>query len=213
MSRHKESGDLESLLVGTQFLSAAQLATAKQEAEARQRGLAQVIVELGMVGERQFAEWMSQMTSIPIVDPIPPAVVEPLVRRVPRAMALEYEVVPLKFDGSTLTVATINPLDSACMAALHAKTALNIRLLIGLHSTVKGLLAHFYPEDNPPPFDPSDTMVATKPEAIPAPIPRAVESQLDRVERALGEVRKLVVALQERMDAIDETLEHLSSRR
>lgn len=219
-------GDLETLLIGTQLLSAAQLATAKQEAEVRHRRLASTIVELGLIGERRFAEWMSQMTSIPIVDPIPAATVEPLVRRVPRAIAREYEVLPLHTDGSTLTVATINPIDPGCMEVLHATTAMNIRPLIAVHGEVMELLRRFYPEDSgdpttmPPPFDPSDTMVAMRPDASPGSTTRAVappapkpDSQLDRIERAVGELRKLVVAVQERMDAIDETLEHILSRR
>jgi type IV pilus assembly protein PilB len=226
MSRNIAPGDFETLLIRTQLLSPAQLAMAKREAEGRHRRLAPMIVELGMVSERRLAEWMSQMTSIPIVDPIPAAAVEILVRRVPRAIAREYEIVPLKLDPGTLTIATMNPLDPGCLDVLHATTALNIRPLIALYSAVTELVARFYPEDNveptimPSTFDPSDTILAgRKPDDSPGSTTRSIhsppkpESQLDRIEQAIGELRKMVTALQERIDTIDETLEHILSRR
>ncbi len=223
MSRNIAPGDLETLLIRTQLISPAQLAMVKREAEGRHRRLAPMIIELGMVNERRFAEWMSQMTSIPIVDPIPAAAVELLVRRVPRAIAREYEIVPLKLDAGTLTIATMNPLDPGCLDVLHATTTLNVRPLIALYSAVTELVARFYPEDKieptlmPAAFDPSDTAVITtvRADASPGSATRAIpaESQLDRIERAIGELRKLVTDLRERIDTIDETLEHILSRR
>ncbi len=217
--------DLETLLIRSQFLAPAQLAVAKREATGRHRRLAPMIVELGLVNERQFAEWMSQMTSIPIVDPIPAAAVEPLVRRIPRAIAREYEVLPLKIDPGTLTIGTMNPLDAACIEVLHLTTALNIRSMIGLHSAIMELLARFYPEDRmeptlmPAPFDPSETMAIHRPDDSPGSTTRAVAgspkppSQLDRMEMAIQELRTMVTRLQERIDNIDESLEHILSRR
>src|SRR5438132_11498753 len=133
------SDDLETLLIRSQFLTPTQVAQAKAEAAQRHRRLASTIVELGMVNERRFAEWMSQMTSIPIVERIPPAVVEPLVARIPGAIAREYEVLPLSIERGTLAVATMDPLDSACREALRVATTLSIRPLIALHSSIMNL--------------------------------------------------------------------------
>lgn len=218
-------GDLEELLLKSQLLAPAQVALAKREAVGRHRRLAAMIVELGLVNERRFAEWMSQMTSIPIVDPIPAAAVEPLVRRVPRSIAREYEILPLKLDPGTLTIATMNPLEAGFIEVLHLTTAMNIRSMIGLHSTIMELLARFYPEESveptlmPPPFDPSETMAIHRPDDSPGSTTRVVAatpkppSQLDRIESALVELRKMVTELQTRIDTIDETLEHILSRR
>ena len=219
------SGDLETLLIRSQFLAPAQVALAKREATGRHRRLAPMLVELGLVDERRFAEWMSQMTSIAIVDPIPPAAVEPLVRRIPRAIAREYEVLPVKIDPATLIIATMNPLDAAAIEVLHLTTAMNIRSMIGLHSAITELLARFYPEDKvegtlmPAPFDPSETLAIHRPDVSPGSTTRAVAaapkppSQLDRIEQSIEELRAIVTRLQERIDSIDESLEHILSRK
>jgi hypothetical protein len=215
--------DLEALLIRSQILAPAQVSLAKREAAGRHRRLAPMLVELGLVNEQQFAEWMSQMTSIPIVDPIPPAAVEPLVRRIPRAIAREYEVVPLTIDPGTLTIATMNPLDTACIEVLHLTTALNIRSMIGLHSAIGELLARFYPEDSGEgtemPFDPSETLAIHRPDDSPGSTTRAVAgvpkppSQLDRIEQSIEELRAMVTRLQDRIDGIDQSLEYINSRR
>lgn len=216
----------EELLISTQLISAEQLAVAQREALRNNRRLAPTLLDLGFVGERRFAEWMSQMTSIAMVDAIPAEAVEVLVRRVPRAIAREYEVVPVKLDGNVLTIATINPLDAGSFEVLRATTAMTIRPLIALHSALLELVARFYPEDRveatlmPASFDPGATMAMPRADdslgsstrSI-APAPSRAETQLDRVERSLLELHKLVENLRERIETIDETLEHLLSRR
>src|SRR5712691_10889124 len=198
--------DLETLFIRSQFLAPAQLAMAKREATGRHRRLAPMIVELGLVNERQFAEWMSEMTSIAIVDPLPAAAVEPLVRRIPRAIAREYEVVPVALDAGMLTVATINPLDTGCLDVLRATTAMTIRPLIAVHSALLDLIARFYPEDRieptlmPSGFDPEATLSViqgaddspgstTRGIGSPPPPPPMPETQLDRVEHAILELQ------------------------
>jgi hypothetical protein len=211
------SEDFEALLVRTQLVSPQQLALAKREAEVRRRRLAPMLVELGIVNEARFAEWMSQMTSIPLVDPIPPAAVEPLVRRLPRAIAREYEVVPIFMDPGRLTVATMNPLDAGCIDVLHATTAMNIRPVIGLHSAITALLVRFYPEDKSESTSQTialptgDDSLGSTTRVVEA-APRA-ESQLDRIERAIRELRTVMDSIKDRVETIEETLEHVLSRR
>lgn len=218
------AGDLESLLIEWRLLSTEQLAMAKREAQRQSRRLAPTIIDLGMVSDRRFAEWMSQMTGIPIIDPIPTAAVELLVRRLPRAIAREFEVVPLKIEPGTLTIATVNPLDSGCLEVLRATTAMDIHPLIALHGSLMDALATFYPEDKieptlmPAAFDPGETMAVRKADDSPGSttqmvLPPQPDSQLDRIERAINELQKMVTGLQERIAEIDETLEHLLSRR
>ena len=199
------ANDLETLLIRSQILTPPQVATAKREAAGRHRRLAAVIVELGLINERRFAEWMSQMTSIAVVEQIPVAAVEPLVPRVPNAIAREYEVVPIKIDAITLTIATMNPLDAGCIEALHMTTGLNIRTMIGLHSAIRDLLDRFYPSDR------ADDSIGEATRSVPGT--KKLPSQLDRIEFSLDELRTTLSRLQERIDAIEESLEHILSRR
>jgi type II secretion system (T2SS) protein E len=203
------SDDLETLLIQSHFLTPAQVGQAKAEAAKQNRRLAPTIIEMGMVNERRFAEWMSQMTSIPIVERIPPAVVEPLVARIPVEVAREYEVLPLGIERGTLSVAMMDPLDAACREALRQTTTLSIRPLIALHSSIMNLLARFYSDQSP--LEPGDESLGSRTRAV-APEVKPM-SQLDRLEQSIDELRTMISRLQERIDAIDKSLEHILSRR
>jgi hypothetical protein len=102
---------------------------------------------------------------------------------------------------------------------------MSIRPMIATHSAIRQLLARFYPEDNVEPtlmaagFDPSETLAFSRPDDSLGSTTRAVgppalpQSQLDRIERAIADLRKMVTTLQERIDTIEQSLDYLSSRR
>lgn len=153
---------LEELLVSTKLISPPQLAVAQRDAEVRRRPLAQTIIDLGFVDDRRFAEWMASVTKLPLVDPLSPDIVHDLDRYLSRAVAREYEVVPVDVDADEMTVAMVNPLDSACLNVLQTTTGLEIHPVVGIHGQVKALVDRFYPADEPETgaFDPSSTMAA-----------------------------------------------------
>lgn len=193
---------LEQLLVQTQLLSPMQLAVAQRDAQLRHRRLAPTLIDLGMIDEKRFADWMVEVTHLPLVDPLPDADVVALQRRVPRALAREYEVVPLRLTGQELTVATINPLESAALSVLHTTTGLQIRAVVARYGELMRLVTKCYPEDEVEP-----TMLPlplfTRPVGDESPgistqIVHAVtpETQLDRIEKRLDR-------LEERINAID----------
>jgi len=168
---------LEQLLVQTRVLSPTQLAIAQRDATVRHKRLAAAIVDLGMLDERRFAEWMAKVTELPIVDPVPAGAVEQLQHRIAPETAREYQVVPLAIDRDALTVATMNPLDQSCLDVLRHATGLRIRPVIALYGALSEALARYYPEHDEeptllrrPPAEPRNTV------AVPSPIRNADSS-------------------------------------
>lgn len=153
---------LEELLVSTNLVSPPQLAVAQRDAEVRRRPLAQTLIDLGFVDDRRFAEWMAGVTKLPLVDPLNADVVHDLERYLSRAVAREYEVLPIDVEADEMTVAMVNPLDSTCLSVLQTTTGMKIHPVVGVHGQVKSLVDRFYPADEPATgaFDPSATMVA-----------------------------------------------------
>src|SRR5688500_11109091 len=100
---------LEQLILQTRLLAAEQLTTIQRTAQQRQQRLAQGIIESGLVDERRFAEWAAQVSGSRLIDPLPSAAIAALSRRIPRAIAREYNVVPVAIDGDTIAVATLDP--------------------------------------------------------------------------------------------------------
>jgi len=219
----------EELLVQSRLISGAQLAIAQRDAQERRRRLAPTLIDLRLIDDRRFAEWMSQVTHLPLVDPLPAAAVESLVRRIPRAIAREYEVLPLAIEQGAMIIAMMNPLDAAVIDMLRATTEMPVRPVVAVYGSILELLKRFYPEDAQPTimphpkFDPGATLVFGGADVSPGSTTRVLrpsedtnpvssESQLDRIERAIADLRKMIEQLQERAEEIEGTLSHLLSR-
>ncbi|HEX9162910.1 MAG TPA: hypothetical protein VF980_14490 [Thermoanaerobaculia bacterium] len=252
----------EQLLLQTQLVSAPQLAVAQRDAEIRQRPLAQTLIDLGFVSDRRFAEWISEVTKLPIVDPLRADVVSEFEGHVPPEVAREHEIVPLDVNADEMTIATVNPLDRASIDAVHSATGLKIQPVIALYSQLTDLVKRFYPE--PPKFDASATIAVTEVEPFhfgddtmlkrhslefaynrgddslgsetrvlpplrsiddlpplevdpsqemaPPLEAAAPETQLDRIERYVTELIRVIDTLQRRVDAIDATLARIVNR-
>lgn len=228
---------LEQLLIDTRVLTTAQVASAQRDANVRHKRIAAAIVDLGLIEERRFAEWMAKVTELPIVDPLPAGAIEQLQHRISPQLAREYQVVPLAIERDALTVATMNPLDQPALEVIRHATGLRIRAVIGMYGAISDALHRFYPEEDqdltlmhkppnlstiaaPMPFG-GDTVLAgvgrpfAKPaEAQPEPEPESFgDSQLDRIERHLAELVSAVEKLQRRVDAMDVTIARVLSRK
>jgi type II secretion system (T2SS) protein E len=157
---------LEDLITQSNLVSAADLANARREAESHHRPLAQSLIALGLVTDRRFAEWIAEATKLPLVDPVLPDAVTDVEQYLTRAIAREYEVVPIDVNADELTVAMVNPLDETCRNALQAATGMKIHAVVGVHGQLKQLVDRFYPADAPTAgaFDPSATMIAARPD-------------------------------------------------
>lgn len=232
---------LEDLLLESGVISAPQLSVAQRDAAIKQRRLPQTLIDLGFISDQRFAEWMSEVSNVPLVDPLPAEQVEKVERRVPRAIAREYEILPLAIEGNTLIVATINPLDTAALGVVRTTSGMDVRPLVAVYGSLMELVARFYPEDSVEStiqpeiaFDPSstlavelakmkttdrpfefgsDTLVSSQSKPLDLG-PSAGESnaQLDRIEHQLGEILKAVADLQRRIDAIDGVLARVLTR-
>jgi hypothetical protein len=157
---------LEQLLVQTRALSPTQLAVAQRDATMRKKRLAAVIVDLGLVDERRFAEWIAKVTQLPIVDPIPAGAVAQLQHRIAPAVARDFQILPVAIERDSITIAMMNPLDQACLDAVRTSTGLSVRPVIALYSALLELLNRTYPEQNA-----DSTMLRRPPAEASNPIP------------------------------------------
>jgi len=225
---------LEQLLVDTRLLTTAQVAKAQRDANVRHKRLAAAVVDLGLIDERRFAEWMARVTDLPIVDPLPGGAIEQLHHRISPQLAREYQVVPLAIERDALTVATMNPLDQSAIEILRHATGLHIRAVVATYGALSEALNRFYPEEDqdltmmrrPPDDVPRGTVAAPMAfgsETVLAGVGRPfakhpeaeaeVEPQLDRIERVIADLVSAVEKLQRRVDAMDVTIARALSRK
>lgn len=201
---------LEELLLQTRALTPEQLERAKSDAKRTRKRLAQTIIDLGLVDDRRFAQWMAHVSDTPLVDPLPAGAVHALEGRIPRGIAREYEVAPVAIEGDVLTVATINPLDESCASILRTTTGMNVRFVTARYGPLTEVVTRYYPEDDEemtifPPVGPSldeevgNETVGAKPRSL---------SQLDRIVR----IEKRLDELSATVKTLEVALQRLTSR-
>ncbi len=202
---------LEELLLQTRALTPEQLERAKSDAKRTRKRLAQTIINLGLVDDRRFAQWMAHVSETPLVDPLPAGAVHALERRIPRGIAREYEVAPVAIEGDVLTVATINPLDESCASILRTTTGMNIRFVTARYGPLTEVVTRYYPEDDSevtilPPVGRSIDEDEIGNETVGAKPSRP--SQLERIERIEKKLDTLTAAVK----TLEAALQRLTSK-
>lgn len=201
---------LEDLLVQTRALSAMQIAVAKRDAEMRRRRLAPTLIDLGMMDDARLAQWMSEVTRLPIVHPLPDEAAMGLARRVPRALAREYEVVPIALDGSLLTIATLDVTDNSALQVLQISTGMKIKPVIARHSELQRLIPKLYPDDAAEPTMLPDAMLSFEDDGelspgsatqvikprVPAFVAPTLEARVATIERTLKDIEGRIAAIE-----------------
>ena len=206
----------EQLILHSRLLNADQLAALQRDAQTRHTRLSQRIVESGLVDERRFADWMAEASGVRLLDPLPVVAIGPLSRRIPRAIAREFVVVPVAIEGDTIVVAAMNPLDDGCLDILRTTTGMSVRMVPARYSALMDIIARHYAEDEAemtilPPgtstlpagdedelgnttrYIPPQTAVGEDTNRV-----RAEPSQLDRIERKLDELAAMLQRLTSR---------------
>ncbi len=228
---------LEELLLENDVITAQQLAVAQRDSSLSHKRLPQTLIDLGFVTDRRFAEWISGVTQVALVDPLPAGEAESVREKIPANVAREYEVVPLGVADNTITVATVNPLDEALLGIVEIATNMDVKPAVAVYGSLKELLNQLYPPTDAPPdlrtvervFDfGDDTLLSShkKPLVLDDepldPVTKVISSrkkkstpqpaQLDRIEQQLGELVQSVKDLQRRLDAIDGVLSRVPTR-
>lgn len=146
---------LDELLVRSGLVTQAALAAARTDAARTRKRLPETLIDLGLVTERRFAEWMAQTSRTALLDPIPAEAAEAVAHHVTRAIGRELQVVPVRIVDDRLFVAMVNALDHQAIRLLETMTRRTIRPVTGVRSDIERLVNRFYPPD----FDAADITI------------------------------------------------------
>jgi len=135
------------ILVDLGYLSDEQLELLLEEQQQRPGQLfGQVAMDMGLINDDQLAQALAEQMSLRAVAlgdlQIDPKVIE----LVTEPMAQMYRIVPVEFDGSTLTVAMCDPQNLAVQDELRTFLGHNIRVVVATEPAVKAALERYYGE-------------------------------------------------------------------
>ncbi len=106
--------------------------------------LGKIAEEMGLISDEQLAHALAEQQSMQVVNlgelKLPPDVISKLTE----AMAQMYRVVPVHFDGNTLTVATCDPQNLNIQDELRTFLGFDIRMVVATERDIQAAVDKYY---------------------------------------------------------------------
>ena len=136
--------NLGDLLVRENLISRQQLRRALEYQRVHGGRLGYCLIQLGWVTGDDISAILCRQFGLPSIN-LPVFRVNPsVVRLIPPETARKYQVLPLSREGSTLTVATIDPTDVLAMDDLQFMTGFTIEPVVAAESAIRGAILKHY---------------------------------------------------------------------
>jgi type IV pilus assembly protein PilB len=108
--------------------------------------LGKVAIDMGLVNDDQLAQALAEQLSLHSVSLADVKVPNEVLAMVAAPMAQMYRVVPIEFDGDTLTVATCDPQNLSVQDELRTFLGFNIRVVVATEPAMTSQLERYYGE-------------------------------------------------------------------
>ncbi|MDH3458302.1 MAG: ATPase, T2SS/T4P/T4SS family, partial [Gemmatimonadota bacterium] len=135
---------LGELLVREGLLTREQLLGALEEQRRTGMRLGYVLVKLGLIQELEITKMLARQYRVPAVDLSRFEVDPKIVKLVPAEIAVKHDVLPLKREGRTLTVAMAEPTNVAVVEDLKFVTRFDIFPVIAGEFTLRTAIERYY---------------------------------------------------------------------
>jgi type IV pilus assembly protein PilB len=108
--------------------------------------LGKVAMDMGLVNDDQLSQALAEQLSLHAVSLADIKVSNDVLAMVAAPMAQMYRVVPIEFDGDTLTVATCDPQNLSVQDELRTFLGFNIRVVVATEAAMTSQLERYYGE-------------------------------------------------------------------
>ena len=131
-------------LVESSLVSQDQLARALESQQSSGGTLSYNLVKTGAISEMAFAEFMGQVYNVPAVDLDAVPIDANAVDLIPSDVATKFQVVPLKREGRTLTLAMANPDNIFAIDDIKFITGFDVRPVVATETAIKRCIDRMY---------------------------------------------------------------------
>jgi type IV pilus assembly protein PilB len=140
---------LGELLVRAGLVASNDLIAALATARASRRRLGEVLVEQGLVDDRQLARVVAEQEDVEFVDLGKVDLDQKAVDLLSERTARGYSAIPFGFEGPGIVVAVADPTDTAGLDAIVAEIPGGVRFVVATRTEVEAALAEAFGEAPP----------------------------------------------------------------
>ncbi len=109
--------------------------------------LGDALLTLGIVRPEQLAEFLAVQHNLLSVDLTGVPVNSEIVRLVPEDLARERGLIPIDFDGQTITIAMLDPLDEGAIEEVRQATGFDVQRVLTTEGSISAVLQDVYRHD------------------------------------------------------------------
>src|SRR5215813_298974 len=143
---HSRLGDL---LRRHGALTAEQLALALAAQQEHGGALATHLVRLGLVEEHLLVALVADEYHLPVVDPRCVDIPSDAIEAIPHTLARRHELVPIALDGTTLTLAMVDPANPSAVNEVQFLTGRDVRIAAASPTSVHAAIERLYGAPSP----------------------------------------------------------------
>src|SRR5262245_23629723 len=108
--------------------------------------LGKVAIDMGLINEEQLAQALAEQLSLNTTSVSEITIKKDVLAMVTAPMAQMYRIIPIEFDGDTLTVAMCDPQNLSVQDELRTFLGFNIRVVVTTESSMTSALERYYGE-------------------------------------------------------------------
>ncbi|MFN7892459.1 MAG: pilus assembly protein PilB, partial [Pirellula sp.] len=110
--------------------------------------LGKIAEDMSLITDDQLAQALGEQMNMKVVSLGDQPVPKELLERLTETMAQLYRVIPVRFDGHTLTVATCDPQNLTIQDELRTFLGFDIEMVVAPEREIKAALERFYSSDS-----------------------------------------------------------------
>lgn len=138
------SRKLDEVLLAEGLVDEQSLSLARTEALARQRSLAEIVIDLGLIDQRSLGVLLARESGVELASPIDTQAAGSLIAMVPAVLARRHQVVPIRHEPDGLVVAMIDPFEPGIVEIIESASGVPVRRAVGIRSEVEMAVLELY---------------------------------------------------------------------
>ena len=139
--------NLGDMLVAANLIDYVQMQIALSEQKRTGKRFGSTLVELKFIDENVLAAFLSKQIDVPCISLLHIDIPKKVLRRLPRATAVECRAVPVRMDGERLEVAMVDPTDLEVLDKIEKAAGVTVTPLIAPESSIETMIERCYPPE------------------------------------------------------------------
>ncbi len=135
---------LADLLVRDSLISAPQLAAAQEEIKRAGGRLSAVLARQGALSEAALVEYIGKQYKLPVLELDKLDLAPEVGKLISETLALKHQMIPVRREGATLTVAMADPSNIAAIDDVRFLTGLNLQVVVASESQIANAIEKHY---------------------------------------------------------------------